>query len=191
MKLQWRVGLIIFRIFRVHIKNIRGHRPQKQKDKRILIMKEVEIYTDGACSGNPGKGGFGVILKYKETERELSRGYSYTTNNRMELLAVIEGLRMLKYPCKVRLYSDSKYVVDAIEKGWLKSWQSCGWKKADGKTALNVDLWSVLSQQLKIHEVEFIWVKGHSNNAYNERCDRLAVAAYEKENLIEDPGAKG
>ena len=154
-------------------------------------MKEVEIYTDGACSGNPGKGGFGVILKYKETERELSRGYSYTTNNRMELLAVIEGLRMLKYPCKVRLYSDSKYVVDAIEKGWLKSWQSCGWKKADGKTALNVDLWSVLSQQLKIHEVEFIWVKGHSNNAYNERCDRLAVAAYEKENLIEDPGAKG
>lgn len=153
-------------------------------------MKEVEIYTDGACSGNPGKGGFGVVMKYKDTERELSRGYAHTTNNRMELLAVIEGLRLLKYPCKVKLYSDSKYVVDAICKGWLDSWQSRGWKKADGKPALNVDLWSVLTEQLKIHDVEFIWVKGHNNNPYNERCDRLAVAAYGGENLIEDPGAK-
>lgn len=152
------------------------------------MKKCVEIYTDGACSGNPGKGGFGTILKYKDTEREISRGYNHTTNNRMELLAVIEGLKLLKYPCSVKLYSDSKYVVDSLSRGWVYSWMKNGWRKKDGKPAQNSDLWKTLIPLLSQHEVEFVWVKGHSNNEYNERCDKLAVAAYNKDNLIDDPG---
>lgn len=148
--------------------------------------KTVEIYTDGACSGNPGPGGYGVILKYNEMKRELSEGFQKTTNNRMELLAVIRGLSMLKYPCKVKLYSDSKYVVDAICKGWVYSWQKKGWKKGDGKPALNTDLWKLLLPLLKDHDVELIWVKGHNGHEYNERCDQLAVAAYQSGNLKED-----
>lgn len=141
-------------------------------------MKKVELYTDGACSGNPGRGGFGIVLKYKETEKTVSKGYKFTTNNRMELTAVITGLSMLKYPCEVTVYSDSKYVVDAIEKGWLAGWQRKGWKKSDGKPAVNSDLWQQLVPLLKMHDVSFVWVKGHDGHKYNELCDKLAVEAY-------------
>ena len=149
-------------------------------------MKTVEIYTDGACSGNPGPGGLGVILKFNDAEKEFSQGYKHTTNNRMELRAVITGLNMLKYPCNVKLYTDSKYVADSILKGWAKGWQQNGWKKADKKPALNIDLWKQLLELLEIHEVEIIWVKGHNDHPYNERCDKLAVAAYNGDNLIKD-----
>ena len=141
-------------------------------------MKKVELYTDGACSGNPGKGGFGVILRYNGAEREFSRGYRLTTNNRMELLAAVAGLEALKEPCEVELYSDSKYLVDAVQKGWLSAWRAKGWKKSDGKPALNVDLWRRLLGLMEIHKVSYIWVKGHAGNPYNERCDRIAVEAY-------------
>ena len=141
-------------------------------------MKKVEIYTDGACSGNPGKGGWGAVLIYNSKEKQLSGADPSTTNNRMELTAVIEALRELKEPCEVKLTTDSKYVCDAINKGWLYSWQKKGWKKADGKKALNVDLWQQLLEQLQIHNVEFIWVKGHAGHKYNEICDTLAVNEY-------------
>ncbi len=141
-------------------------------------MKKVEIYTDGACSGNPGKGGWGAVLIYNSNEKQLSGANPSTTNNRMELTAVIEALRELKEPCEVKLTTDSKYVCDAINKGWLYSWQKKGWKKADGKKALNVDLWQQLLEQLQIHNVEFIWVKGHAGHKYNEICDTLAVNEY-------------
>lgn len=149
-------------------------------------MKTVQLYTDGACSGNPGRGGYGVILKYNDIEKEFSQGYEHTTNNRMELLAVIVGLGKLKYPCSVQLYSDSKYVVDSISKGWVYGWQKKGWKKADGKPALNSDLWKKLMPLLKMHDVELIWLKGHDGHPENERCDRLAVDAYNSGNLIPD-----
>ena len=141
-------------------------------------MKQVEIFTDGACSGNPGKGGWGAILRYGSKEKELSGGEAQTTNNRMELTAVIEALSALKEPCKVRLTSDSKYVTDAITKGWVYGWQKNGWRKADKKPALNVDLWEKLLPLLKKHDVEFIWVKGHDGHLENERCDKLAVGFY-------------
>ncbi len=141
-------------------------------------MKQVEIFTDGACSGNPGKGGWGAILRYGCNEKELSGGEAQTTNNRMELTAVIEALSALKEPCKVRLTSDSKYVTDAITKGWVYGWQKNGWRKADKKPALNVDLWEQLLPLLDKHDVEFIWVKGHDGHPENERCDRLAVGFY-------------
>ena len=141
-------------------------------------MKQVEIFTDGACSGNPGKGGWGAILRYGCNEKELSGGEAQTTNNRMELTAVIEALSALKEPCKVRLTSDSKYVTDAITKGWVYGWQKNGWRKADKKPALNVDLWEQLLPLLKKHDVEFIWVKGHDGHPENERCDKLAVGFY-------------
>lgn len=136
--------------------------------------KEVIIYTDGACSGNPGPGGWGAILKYKETEKEISGGEASTTNNRMELTAAISALKLLKEPCKVYLYSDSKYVVDAMEKGWAISWREKGWKRKGGP-ALNPDLWQELLTLCETHEVEFIWVKGHDTNPHNNRCDQLAV----------------
>ena len=139
-------------------------------------MKQVQIYTDGACRGNPGKGGWGAILVYGKTERELSGGEAQTTNNRMELTSVIEALSALKEPCKVTLTSDSKYVVDAIEKGWARAWQANGWKKADRKPALNPDLWEKLLTLLDKHDVTFVWVKGHDGHPYNERCDKLATA---------------
>lgn len=143
-------------------------------------MKNIEIYTDGACSGNPGKGGWAAVLVYKNNEKEISGGEKETTNNRMELTAVIMALKALKEPCKVKLTTDSKYVCDAINKGWVYSWKIKGWKKADKKPALNVDLWEQLLEQLDIHKVEFIWVKGHNGHKYNERCDRLAVEEYNK-----------
>ena len=145
-------------------------------------MKQVELYTDGACSGNPGPGGWGAILVYKGTERELSGGEDNTTNNRMELTAVIKGLSALKESCIVELYSDSKYVIDALEKGWAVSWQARGWKKADKKPALNPDLWEILLSLVDKHKVNYHWVKGHADNHYNNRCDALAVAESKKFN---------
>lgn len=149
-------------------------------------MKEVIIYTDGACSGNPGPGGYGVVLLYGSAKKELSAGYRLTTNNRMEVLAVIVGLEALKEPCSVTLYSDSKYVVDAMEKGWVKRWKAKGWYRNAKEKASNVDLWERLLIQLERHQVKFCWVKGHADNPGNERCDALARAAIEKGDLLED-----
>ncbi len=143
-------------------------------------MKKVDIYTDGACKGNPGPGGYGAILVYNGIEKEFSDGESETTNNRMELLGAITALAALKEPCEVHLTSDSKYLVDAVTKGWVYGWQKKGWKKADGKPALNVDLWQRLLPLLEMHSVTFHWIKGHDGHEYNERCDRLAVAAAER-----------
>lgn len=142
------------------------------------MKKRVEIFTDGACSGNPGPGGYGAILKYGEHIKELSGGEEQTTNNRMELTAVITALEALKEPCLVILTTDSKYVVDGIEKGWAKSWRENGWKKKDKKPALNPDLWGKLLDLLEVHEVKFNWVKGHAGHPENERCDELAVNFY-------------
>ena len=143
-------------------------------------MKNVEIYTDGACSGNPGPGGWGAVLIYNGVEKQLSGSEKETTNNRMELSAVITALKALKKPCNVTLTTDSKYVCDAINKGWLNSWQKNSWKKADKKPVLNIDLWQELLPLLDKHRVEFIWVKGHNGHKYNEICDKLAVAEYQK-----------
>lgn len=138
-------------------------------------MKTVTIYTDGACSGNPGPGGWGAILRYGETEKELSGGEDMTTNNRMELMGVIAALSALKESCIVELYSDSKYVIDALSKGWVYGWRKKGWRKSDNKPALNVDLWEQLLPLIAEHELHYHWVKGHAENLYNERCDALAV----------------
>ena len=143
-------------------------------------MKHITIYTDGACSGNPGPGGWGAILCYGEHELSLSGGEAHTTNNRMELTAVIEGLKKLKEPCIVELYSDSKYVIDALSKGWAWGWKKKGWVKSDKKPALNPDLWDVLLALVQTHEVHYHWVKGHADNAYNNRCDAMAVAEWQK-----------
>lgn len=143
-------------------------------------MKQIEIYTDGACSGNPGPGGWGAVLVYNGKEKELSGSEKETTNNRMELTAVIMALNALNQPCEVKLTTDSKYVCDAINKGWVYSWRNNGWKKSDKKPALNVDLWKELLSLLEKHEVEFIWVKGHNGHKYNEICDALAVKEYQK-----------
>ena len=143
-------------------------------------MKTVIIYTDGACSGNPGPGGWGAILRYKETEKELSGGAADTTNNRMELTAVIEALTLLKESCVVELYSDSKYVIDGLSKGWAKGWQKRGWIKSDKKPALNPDLWERLLALTDRHEMHYHWVKGHAENEKNNRCDQMAVAESKK-----------
>ena len=137
--------------------------------------KTVFLFTDGACSGNPGPGGWGAVLRYGSKELELSGGMEGTTNNRMELTAVIEGLCKLKEPCIVKLCTDSKYVADGISKGWAKSWKANGWRKADKKPALNADLWEKILTLTEIHTVEITWIKGHAGHAENERCDRLAV----------------
>lgn len=142
-------------------------------------MKEVTIYTDGACSGNPGPGGWGAILKYKDTIREMSGGEKQTTNNRMELIAVISALSALKESCKVSLYTDSQYISKAINEGWLKSWREKGWKRKEGELK-NADLWKELDRLLSIHNVTFHWVKGHADNEFNNRCDKLAVAERDK-----------
>ncbi len=139
-------------------------------------MKCVEIYTDGACSGNPGPGGWAAILKYGEFRKELSGGDSATTNNRMEITGAIEGLSALKEPCRVKLYSDSQYLVRAINEGWAERWRSRGWMRTKTDPALNSDLWEKLLALLEKHDVEFIWVRGHNGHPENERCDRLAVA---------------
>ena len=139
------------------------------------LIKTVEIFTDGACSGNPGPGGYGVVLRYGKTEKELSGGDANTTNNRMELLGVSTALEALKEPCQVVLTTDSRYVVDSVTKGWVYSWKKKNWIKSDKKPALNVDLWERLLPLLEKHKVTFNWVKGHAGHTENERCDRLAV----------------
>ena len=139
------------------------------------MKKQVEIFTDGACSGNPGAGGYGVILKYGDNVKELSGGEVHTTNNRMELMGVITGLSALKEPCEVKLYSDSKYIVDAVNQGRAKKWKANGWKRAKNEPALNSDLWAQLLDLIEKHKVTFIWVKGHAGHPENERCDTLAV----------------
>ena len=144
------------------------------------MKKQVTIYTDGACSGNPGPGGWGAILVYKGIEREMSGGDASTTNNRMELTAVIEALEALKEPCEVELCSDSRYVLDALTKGWAVSWRANGWKKADKKPALNSELWDRLLTLTERHKMSYVWVKGHEGHPYNERCDAMAVAEAEK-----------
>ena len=138
-------------------------------------MKKIEIFTDGACSGNPGPGGYGTILRFNDITKELYGGDPKTTNNRMEMMAVIKGLQALKEPCEVTLYSDSQYVINAVTKGWAVGWKKRGWVKADKKPALNSDLWEIILQLLDIHKVEFIWIKGHAGHPENERCDHLAV----------------
>lgn len=143
-------------------------------------MKTVTLYTDGACSGNPGPGGWGAILAFQGIEKELSGGESSTTNNRMELTAVIEGLSALKEPCIVELYSDSKYVIDGLSKGWAVSWRKNGWRKADKKPALNPDLWEKLLDLTEKHQLRYHWVKGHAENEKNNRCDELAVSEWQK-----------
>lgn len=151
----------------------------------------VKIYTDGACSGNPGKGGYGTILIAQdingiEHRKELSQGYDNTTNNRMELMAAIAGLEALKKPCDVELTSDSKYLVDAFNQKWIDGWIKKGWKGANNQPVKNKDLWQRLLRAKETHNVKFIWIKGHNGHEYNERCDRLAVAAASADNLLKD-----
>ena len=153
-----------------------------------FMTESVEIYTDGACKGNPGPGGYGAVLLFGGSRKELSGGFRKTTNNRMELLACIEGLRSLTRPCTVSLTSDSTYVVNAIEKGWAKRWRSNHWKLSPSKTAKNSDLWKELLDLCSTHSVRFKWVKGHSGHPENERCDELAVAASELKKLPVDIG---
>lgn len=143
-------------------------------------MKKVILYTDGACSGNPGPGGYGAILIYNNIEKEVSGGEPNTTNNKMEMMAVIKGLEMLKEPCEVEVYSDSAYVVNSIEKGWIYSWKKNGWRKADKKEVKNIDLWERLLKLMETHKVTFLKVKGHADDELNNRCDRLAVSEREK-----------
>ncbi len=143
-------------------------------------MKKVEIFTDGACKGNPGPGGWGSILRYKGTEKEISGGEANTTNNRMELTAVIKALELLKEPCEVELYTDSQYVANALTQGWAKKWQANGWMRNKKEKALNPELWEKLLKLYDTHSVNVNWVKGHAGHPENERCDRLAVAAAEK-----------
>ena len=139
-------------------------------------MKKINIYTDGACKNNPGPGGYGIILEYNDIKKEISGGSRDTTNNIMELTAVIEALKALNQPCEVNLYSDSQYVCNAINKNWLNNWEKSNWKKADKKPVANRELWQQLSALLEMHKVNFIWVKGHAGHPENERCDKLATA---------------
>lgn len=140
-------------------------------------MKEITIHTDGACRGNPGPGGYGAVLQYKGHLKEISGGFRHTTNNRMEMLAVIESLNSLKYRCKVTLYTDSKYVCEAINKNWLRGWKQKGWKNSAKNDVKNVDLWKEMEQAIQEHEVTFHWVKGHSDNEMNNKADEIAVKA--------------
>ncbi|OAT85502.1 ribonuclease HI [Desulfotomaculum copahuensis] len=149
-------------------------------------MNVVDVYTDGACSGNPGPGGFGAMLRYGDHVKELSGGYRCTTNNRMELMAVIKALEALKRPCRVNLYTDSRYIVDAMTKGWARNWQTNGWRRSSGEPAKNPDLWRRILELAAVHRINWIWVKGHAANEYNNRCDRLAVEAGRGRSLAED-----
>ena len=153
-----------------------------------MLATEVTIHTDGACLGNPGPGGYGVILDHQGRRKELSSGYALTTNNRMELLAAIVGLEALNQPCDVTLYSDSRYLVDAVEKGGAARWRRNGWMRNKSEAAVNPDLWERLLNLLEHHQVEFRWVRGHSGEPDNERCDALASAAARHSNLPADPG---
>ena len=146
----------------------------------MLSKKTVTIYTDGACSGNPGPGGWAAILRYRDTEKCISGGEKATTNNRMELTAAIKALECLREPCIVELWSDSKYVIDGLEKGWAASWRKNGWIKSDRKPALNTELWQQLLDLASQHEMHYHWIKGHAENEYNNRCDKMAVAERDK-----------
>lgn len=147
-------------------------------------LKKVEIFADGACSGNPGPGGWGTILRCNGKEKELSGGATDTTNNRMEIIAVLEGLKALKYPCSVTVTTDSQYVYNSITKCWAEGWKKNGWIKKDKKPALNADLWDELLGEISKHEVNFVWIKGHNGHSENERCDALAVAQSEKHKAL-------
>lgn len=153
---------------------------------KTFEMKHVTIYTDGACSGNPGPGGWAAILIFGTHRKEISGGFLNTTNNRMELIAVLEALSLLKEQCSVALYSDSRYIVDAINAGWLKKWQANNWRRNKKEKALNVDLWQRLLPFMQQHQIKFLWTKGHANDERNIRCDELAVAASRKKDLQED-----
>ena len=152
------------------------------------MAAEVTIHTDGACLGNPGPGGYGVILDYNGRRKELSGGHALTTNNRMELLAVIIGLEALNRPCRVAIHSDSRYVVDAVSKGWATKWRRNGWMRNKREAAVNPDLWERLLNLLERHDTEFHWVRGHSGNPDNERCDQLATTAARQPDLPADTG---
>ena len=152
------------------------------------LMKKVTIYTDGGCSGNPGPGGYGAVLLYGSNRKEISEGFKLTTNNRMEMLACIKALEILKYPCEVTLFSDSKYVINGIVKGWAKNWEANNWKRNKNEMAKNPDLWSRLLRLCESHNVTFIWVKGHAGNKENERCDLLTNIIRVSENLQIDTG---
>jgi len=151
-------------------------------------LKRITMYTDGACIGNPGPGGYGIVLSYGEHRKELSGGYRLTTNNRMELIAAIRGLAALKEPCQVLLFSDSEYLVNAIEKGWARRWQANGWRRQNKKMAENRDLWEELLRLCERHQVRFEWIRGHAGHSENERCDQLAVLAAQSSELSEDTG---
>lgn len=157
-------------------------------------MHKVDLYTDGACRGNPGPGGYGVVLEYLDNKgqrhvKELSEGYKNTTNNRMELMAVIKGLEVLSKPCEIKIYTDSQYIVNAFNQGWLNSWILNNWKRGKKKEPVkNEDLWKLIIEKLKGHKVEWIWVKGHNGHIQNERCDVLATVAADGENLVDDTG---
>jgi ribonuclease HI len=158
--------------------------------KGVPVLK-IQIYTDGSSRGNPGPGGYGAVLRYTDTkgelhEKELSQGYENTTNNRMELMGAIAALEELKKPCEVELYSDSRYLIDAFNKGWVKNWKAKGWRKADKKPVLNQDLWQRLLNAMEPHHLTFIWVEGHAGHAENERCDHLATTAADGNCLIRD-----
>ncbi len=150
--------------------------------------KKIIIYTDGGCEPNPGRGGYGVVMLYGKHRKELSQGYRLTTNNRMELLAVIKGVEALREPCAVKLYSDSKYIVNAMKEGWMRSWKMRGWRRKKNKEVINCDLWKTLDVLSRKHKIEFIWVKGHANVPLNERCDQLAENALNSSNLLIDEG---
>ncbi len=158
------------------------------QDLTTDFMKKVTIYTDGGCSGNPGPGGYGAVLLYGTNRKEISEGYKLTTNNRMEMLACIKALEILKYPCEVSLFSDSKYVINGIEKGWAKKWEANNWKRNKDEMAKNPDLWSKLLRLCESHNVTFTWVKGHAGNNENERCDELTNIVRTSENLQIDEG---
>ncbi len=151
-------------------------------------MKEIIIYTDGACRGNPGPGGYACVLRYNKNRREMSGGFRKTTNNRMEIIAALKGLEALKHPCRVKLYSDSKYLVDAIEKSWAERWKANNWMRSKSEAAKNPDLWEKLLNLCEIHQVKFHWVKGHAANKENKRCDELAVEACSGSDLPVDAG---
>ena len=146
-------------------------------------MKKIILYSDGACSSNPGAGGWSAILKFKETTKELSKGYRNTTNNRMELMGILEPLQLLKESCDVSIYTDSMYIVNSVTKGWLQGWVKKGWKRSDKEPVANIDLWKTMLELLEVHQLNFNWVKGHSEHKENERCDELAVLARKKDNL--------
>lgn len=160
----------------------------KPKLSRSNTRETIVIYTDGACTGNPGAGGYGAVIIYPDRRQEISGGYQLTTNNRMEMMGAIAALKCLENKSQVKLYSDSKYIVDAMVKGWAKKWQANGWKRNKKEMAKNPDLWQQLLDLCQIHDVEFVWVKGHAGIPENERCDRLAVSAAQQRNLATDRG---